>query len=159
MPRALLAAAVLVLGCAAALAGAARSAAAATAQVTIDVPQGKLKSVRLRHLPRGTLVAFAISATGKLAVELVSRTQLKTGKPRALFRAALDRRISFKVAIPRSDAYYLVLDNRRGAEPVTVTATVQAVRGKKQTPLPEEQRIPRPGGKFDETRAAGAARA
>jgi hypothetical protein len=157
MPRALLAAAALALGCAAALA--ARPAAAATAQVTIDVPQGKLKSVRLRHLPRGTLVAFAISATGRLAIELVSRTQLKTGKPRALFRAALDRRMSFKVAIPRSDDYYLVLDNRRGAEAVTVTATVQAVRGKKQTPLPEEQRIPRPGGKLDETRAAGAARA
>ena len=156
MSRALLAA-LLALGCAAMLA--ARPATAATAQVTLEVPQGKLKSVRLRHLPRGTLVGIGIRATGRLGIALVSATQLKSGKPRALFRAALDRKMTFKVAIPRSDDYYLVLDNRRGAEAVTVTATVQAVRGKDKTPLPDEPAAPRRGGKFDETRAAGAARA
>ena len=159
MPRALLAA-LLALGCAAVLAGGApRAAHAATAQVTIDVPQGKVKSVRLRHLPRGTLVAIVIRSTGKLGVALVSRTQLKTRKPRALFRAALDRKISFKVAIPESDDYYLVLDNRRGAETVTVTTTVRAVQGKKKTPAPRAPVVPKSGGKFDETRAMGAAQA
>jgi hypothetical protein len=157
MPRPLLAA-LLVLACAAALA-AAPPAAAATAQVTLDVPQGKIKSVRLRHLPRGTQVAIAIRSTGRLGVALVSRAQLKTGKPRALFRAALDRRMSFKVAIPQSDDYYLVFDNRRGDDAVTVTATVQAVQGKKKTPPPGAPVLPNSGGKFDETRAAGAARA
>jgi hypothetical protein len=145
------------LGCAAALAGAPRPATAATAQVTIEVPQGKLKSVRLRHLPRGTLVAISISATGRLGVALVSAKQLKAGKPRALFRAVLDRRISFKVAIPESDDYYLALDNRRGASAVTVTATVQAVQRKRNAPGTPAK--PKSGGKFDETRAADAARA
>jgi hypothetical protein len=153
MPRAVLAQ-LLALGCAALLAGAPHPGYAATAQVTIGVPQGKLKSVRLRHLPRGTQVSIAIDATGRLGVALVSAAQLKAGKARALFRAVLERRMSFKVAIPESDDYYLVFDNRRGAEPVTVTATVQAVRGKKEAP--DAPALPKSGGKYDETRAATA---
>lgn len=147
MPRAVLAR-LLALGCILAIACAAPLArAAASAQVTIDVPQGKLKSVRLRHLPGGTQVAIAISSTGRLGVALVSRAQLKTGKPRALFRAALDRKLSFRLVIPTSDDYYLVLDNRRGDSPVRVTATVSASRAKPD---------PKRGGKFDQTRAGGA---
>ena len=157
MPRPLLAlAAGIALGGAAALAGA-PSAAAASAQVTIDVPAGKIKSVRLRHLPRGTQVGFVIIANGKLGVALVGGKQLKGGKARALFRAAFSRRISFKVAIPASDDYYLVLDNRRGAATITVTATVEAEAGKRKAP--SAPALPKPGGKFDQTRAAGGARA
>jgi len=157
VPRPLLAlAAGLALGCAMALAGV-PSAAAATAQVTIDVPAGKVKSVRLRHLPRGAQVGFVIIANGKLGVALVGGKQLKGGKARALFRAAFSRRISFKVAIPASDDYYLVLDNRRGAATITVTATVEAEAGKRKAP--SAPALPKPGGKFDQTRAAGGARA
>ncbi len=154
MPRPLLAlAAGFALGCAAALAGVA-PAAAATAQVTIDVPAGKVKSVRLRHLPRGTQVGFVIIANGKLGVALVGGKQLKGGKASALFRAAFSRRLSFKIAIPASDDYYLVLDNRRGAATVRVTATVEAEAGKKKAPA-----APKREEKLDQTRAAGAARA
>jgi hypothetical protein len=128
--------------------------AASIAQVTIDVPQGKLKSVRLRHLPRGTLLAISVTVSGSLGVELVSKAQLKSGHPVALFRATLDRKLSFRLVIPTSDDYYLVLDNRRGANPVTVTATVQAVQGKKKAP--DAPALPKSGGKFDQTRAATA---
>ena len=156
MPRALLAR-LLALACAALLAGAAQFGAAATAQVTIEVPQGKAKSVRLRHLPRGTLVGVAIRASGRLGVALVSGTQLKSKKPEALFRAALERRMSFKVVIPETSDYYLVLDNRRGAEPVKATATIEAVRGRKRTPAPGAPAIPKSGGKLDETQAPQSA--
>lgn len=151
MPRAVLAQ-WLALGCVALLAAAPQPGIAATAQVTIEVPQGKVKSVRLRHLPRGTLVGIAVSVSSRLGVALVSAKQLKEKRPTALFRAALERRISFKVTIPESDDYYLVLDNRRGAGPVKVTATVQAVRGKKNPPSAPV--LPKRDGKFDQTRAA-----
>ena len=119
--------------------------------MAIEVPQGKAKSVRLRHVPRGTLVGIAISASGRLGVALVSAAQLKAGKPRALFRAVLERKISFKVAIPESDDYYLVLDNRRGAGAVSVTATIQAVQGGKSRRAPT---VPKRDGPFEQTRAA-----
>jgi len=147
----------LALACAVVLAGAAQMCVAATAQVTIEVPSGKAKLVRLRHLPRGTLIGVAISASGSLVVALRSAKQIRTKSPDAVFRAALERRMSFKVEIPETDDYYLVLDNRRGAEPVKATATIQAVRGKQQVPAPGAPAIPKGGGKLDETRAPGSA--
>jgi len=152
VPRALLTG-LLALGCAALFGGAPR-AGAATAQVTLEVPAGKLKSVRLRHLPRGAQVAFAISSNGRLGVALVSRKQLESGKAKALFRASFAHKMSFKVAIPASDDYYLVLDNRRGSRAVTVTATVEAEAGKKKAP--EAPSPPDGGGRLDQTRAAAA---
>jgi len=148
MPRAVLAL-LLALGCGALLAALPVPGSAATAQVTIDVPQGKLKSVRLRHLPRGTRLAISVSASGSIGLELVSKTQLKSGHPVALFRATLDHKLSFRLVIPTSDDYYLVLDNRRGDVPVRVTATVSAAPAK---PKPK----PKSDGNFDQTRAAGA---
>ena len=114
--------------------------------MTIDVPQGKLKSVRLRHLPRGTRLAISVSVSATLGVELVSKAQLKSRHPVALFRATLDRKLSFSLVIPTSDDYYLVLDNRRGEMPVRVSATVSAARA---TPKPKSD------GNFDQTRGAG----
>ena len=140
----------LALACAALLAMAAPPCTAAVAQVSVDVPQGKTKSVRLRRLPRGAVLGVAISASAALRIVLVSAGQLKSGKPQALFRGAVDRRMSFRVVIPESDDYYLVLDNRRGGQAVAVTATIEAQKGKPAPP-------PGKGGKVEETRAGSLA--
>jgi hypothetical protein len=97
-------------------------------QVSIEIPAGKTKTVRLRNLPRGTQVTVRIDASGKLVVALVSGLQLRSPRPEALFRGALDRRMSFKVVIPEPSDYYLVLDNRRASEAVKARATIRAVR-------------------------------
>lgn len=111
---------------AALLAGAQTWAARGSAQVSIEVPAGKTKTIRLRSLPRGTRLTVRIDAGGKLAVALISRAQLKSPKPEALFRGALDRRMSFMVVIPEPGHYYLVLDNRRGSAAIKARATIQA---------------------------------
>jgi len=118
----------VALGAAALLTAAEAGAAGGTVQVSIEVPGGKTRTVRLRNLPRGTHVTVRIDASGKLVVALVSGVQLKSPKPEALFRGALDRRMTFKVVIPESSDYYLVLDNRRASEPVKARATIRAVR-------------------------------
>jgi len=150
MPRAVLAP-LFALIAAAVLAVGAPPAGAASAKVTIEVPQGKLKSVRLRHLPRGTRLALAVSVSSPLEIALVSEAQLKSKHPVALVRATLDRKLSFRLVVPASDNYYLVLDNRRGGTPVRVSATVSASRAK-----PGQKKG---DGDFDQTRAAAAPRA
>ena len=140
------------LACAALLAGVAQPAVPAGAQVSIEVPQGKTRTVRLRMLPRGAEVAVAIRASGKLRVALVSAVQLRSPRPEALFRGALERRMSFKVAIPESSDYYLVLDNRRGTELVNATTTIRVARGAASPARPP----PAKGGKGNEARAARA---
>ena len=137
------------------LACAAPPAIAASVQVSIEVPPGKLKSVRLRHMPRGTRLAVSVSASGRLSIALVSKAQLKSGHAVALFRGTLDEKLSFSLLIPESDDYYLVLDNRRGTGPVKTTATIRVQKGA------AEPSRPRPGGdgKMNETRAAAPPRA
>jgi len=75
-----------------------------------------------------------------------------------VFRGALDRSIAFQVTLRESGDYYLVLDNRRGAEPVKARATIRAEKksAAPRTPGPGEKK---PGGRLDETRAARAVRA
>jgi len=138
------------LACAAVLAGAAPPCAAATVQVSIEVPAGKTKTVRLRHLPRGAVVDVALTASGKLRIALVSATQLKSRKPEALFRAAFERKLSFRVTAPEAGDYFLVLDNRQGAAPVNTTATIRAARGAARPGI----KPPAGDGKPGETRAA-----
>ena len=140
----------LALAGASLIACAAQLAIAATAQVSVEVPQGAVRTVRLLHLPRGTVVGVAISASGKLLLALVSGVQLKSSKPEAVFRGSLERRMSFKVVVPETSDYYLVLDNRRGAEPVKATATIRAESGAAAPPVPTP---PKKGSKLNEARA------
>jgi len=148
----------IALGAALALAGAAAPARAATVQVTVDVPQGKTKSVRLRRLPKGAIVAVQIRTNRKLRIAFVSAIELKSKKPEALFRGAVNRGITFRVTIPKSSDYYLVLDNRRGTKPVKTRATIKAEKGSAapKAPAPDEKK---PKGRLNETRAAPVLRA
>jgi hypothetical protein len=139
-----------LLGAALAFTCAELPAAGGTVQVSVEVPVGKTKTVRLRRLPRGAVIGVAIVASGNLRIALVSALQLKSKNPEALFRGALDRRLSFRVVIPESSDYYLVLDNRRGTEPVKTTATISAQKRatKPSRPPPAKE------GKMNQTRAA-----
>jgi len=143
------------LACAAVLAGAAPPCAAATVQVSIEVPPAKTKTVRLRNLPRGAVVDIALTASGKLRIALVGAAQLKSRHPEPLFRAAFEHKLSFRVTVPETEDYFLVLDNRRGSAPVKTTATIRAA---KRAASPRVK-PPAKDGKMNETRAAGAARA
>jgi hypothetical protein len=60
--------------------------------------------------------------------------------------------MSFQVVIPEASDYYLVLDNRRGTEPVKATATIRAEKAAARPSEPP----PRKGGKLNETRAGAA---
>jgi hypothetical protein len=132
VPRALLAALLLAL---------CGSLAAADAAVQLEVPAGKSKSVRLRNLPSGTVLQVAIKSSGRLLVALVSAKQLKSpeGKPQAVFRGALDRSLSFSVVVPERDDYFLVLNNARGSETLSVETAIRAQRGAQPKPAPERR--------------------
>jgi hypothetical protein len=142
----------LCLACAGTLAAlAAPAGGAATAQVTVEVPAGETRTVRLRKLPRGAVIGVSVVVSGRLRIALVSALQLKSDKPEALFRGSLERRLSFRVVIPESSDYYLVLDNRSGDTPVKTTATVRAEK-KASPPAPKVP--PGQGASLEGTRAA-----
>jgi hypothetical protein len=125
---------------------AAAPAAAAEAAVATELPAGQSKSIRLKQLPLGAEVMVRIASSGKLLVALVGARQLKRaeGSPKAVFRGAVERKLTFRIVIPETDDYYLVLNNRRGSETLNVEAEIRAVRAR-QKPAPTPERYsPRP---------------
>lgn len=125
----------LALGAAAPL-----PAVAAAAQVTFEVPQGKTKSMRLRNVASGMVMSIALRTSGRLLVALVGAHELKASpkNPRTLFRGAVERAMSFQVSIPKTGDYYLVLNNKRGSEPLEVRVTIRAERAKKPATPPAD---------------------
>jgi hypothetical protein len=99
--------------------------AAASIMFNVAVPSGKWKTTKLKNLPKGATVAVRIESTGSLVVALVnSRGYTKVSRP--LFAGQMEKDLSFAVEIPKTDDYFLVLDNRKGTQSRKVTITVQA---------------------------------
>ncbi len=97
---------------------------------TVEVPGGRLKSLRLRNLPEGAVVGVDVRTSGEIGVAFVRAKDPKEPPARVppLFAARLERRLTFSVTIPSTGNYYVVFDNRKKEEPRTVTVRVRAAR-------------------------------
>ena len=132
-----LAATLLFLCCLAA----APDALAVRASVQAEVAASTWKSIRLRGLPKGGSLAVRVESSGPVSLLLIHESQLaRFPKPvRPAFAASLDRRLSFRVTLPVAGTYYVVLDNRKGAESRSIRILFEALRpdGK---PAPSRQK-------------------
>jgi hypothetical protein len=119
-------------------------AGAASGPVTlnVDVPAGKWKGVRLKYLPKGTLVAVQIESNGDIVVAFVDSRHYRRfpDMSRPLFLGRVDKRLSFSISVPATDHYYLVFDNRSGPRTCAVKATVGATRAA-ATPIDAADKI------------------
>ncbi len=118
------------------------SAWAVDAAMTVEVPVGKYKSLRMHNLPKDAVVAVGIQTNGQLAVSVLGqqdyRKYPKSDEP--VFVGSVDRKLSFTVTIPKLDDYFLVFDNRLGGEAQKVKFAIHAERGKSG-----QQSAPAPG--------------
>ncbi len=107
-------------------------AQAAKAQVNSKVPPGKWKAVRLKNLPEGAGLSVKVIADGNLVVILVHEAELKRypAPISPAFQGTLETSLSFSVVIPESGNYYVIFDNRRGAEERRVRVLIHAVAPK-----------------------------
>lgn len=122
--------------------GATPEARAADAAVSVQVPAGQSRSIRLRNLPAGASMAVRVLTSGKLLVALVGEKQIREARGTPVFRAVVERRIAFKVVIPEAGNYFLVLGNRGGAETREVQAEIRALRAPEKRPPTDHS--PRP---------------
>jgi hypothetical protein len=140
----------MALGCATlfgCLATTAVPSLAVEATVNADIPPGKWKGVRLKSLPRGTSLALRVESSNALRVILVDSDELRRfPNTRALFEASMEKRLDFKVVIPRSGDYYVVFDNRKSTESRRIRLNVTAHPPPRITPPAARPK------KFDETR-------
>ena len=112
-----------------------RPAVAAEAAMSVELPGGKHKAVRLRNLPKGAIMAVAVQTSGPIAISLLSESDYrrfpKVEDP--VFLATVERKLSFTVTIPATGTFYLIMDNRRADDARKVKFVIRAQRG----PSPE----------------------
>ena len=122
----------------------------ADAAFSVEVPAGKARTVRLRNLPAGTAMAVRVVSSGKLLIALVSEKQVRSREPDGaapMFRAVVERSLTFKVTIPETGNYFLVLSNRGGSRALSVQAQVRALApARKPAPEKRDKREKGPAG-------------
>ncbi len=132
------------------------AAVAAEAAMSVEVPPGQYRSLRLRNLPKDAVLAVAVQTPDKLATSLVSELDYRRyPKPEdPVFVGTVDRHLSFTVTIPQTGHYFLVFDNRQGAAAQKVKFVVRAERKQtqqpKQSPAPSAPAPTSPGTKRDQ---------
>jgi hypothetical protein len=123
-------------------------ACAAEAALSVEVPAGQFKRARLTNLPKDAVLAVLVqtSGSGKLVVNLINERAFQNpSKPEEpIFMGSVERRLSFTVTIPETGNYFLVLDNRRGAETQKIRLGIRAERGRSAAPPPPQLQQPPP---------------
>lgn len=99
--------------------------------VSITIPAGTWKAVRLRNLPRETMVAVALRCDGSLTVGLVNAPDHARfpNVANPLFWGQAESKLGFSATIPQPGDYFVVLDNRTGTGPRHITMTTTARLG------------------------------
>jgi len=99
--------------------------------VSVTIPSGTWKAVRLRNLPRETVVAVALRCDGSLTVGLVNAPDHARFPDVAnpLFLGQAESKLGFSATIPQPGDYFVVLDNRNGTGPRRITMTTTARLG------------------------------
>jgi hypothetical protein len=101
---------------------------AAEAEFSVEVPSGQSKTLRLKNLPAGTILKAKLVSNGDLGILLIDSEAYKRlpAAKRPLFRAAMERKLSFSVRIEKSDHYFIVFNNKSATIPRSVQIKVQA---------------------------------
>lgn len=98
--------------------------------VSLSLPTGKWKAIRLRNLPKDTVVSVALQSDGALSVGFLTTPDHarfpKMAKP--LFWGQTESKLGFSVTIQEKGDYYVVLENREGDRPRQITLRTTARR-------------------------------
>lgn len=110
------------------------------ARLSVEIPPGKFKTLRLRNAPAEAQVALAVKSSSRIMVSVLNesdaRTYPQTQEP--LLTAPVEQAMSFSVTLPATGNYYVVFDNTRGTENAKVQMALRAARARAPSqPAPE----------------------
>lgn len=92
--------------------------------------------MRLNNVPADTRLAFAVEASSRITVALLTETdsQRYPAVSEALFTAAVEPALTFSATVKTAGTYYLVLDNEKGNAVCQVRVAFRAMRGTSPPP-------------------------
>lgn len=102
-----------------------------SARVSIDVPAGKWKSVRLKNLPRNAAIKIEVKSDNAVTLSVMDEANYKRypNIKRPLLQSRVINKFSFTVKIPASGHYYLVFDNSSGMREAKLDVTISGASG------------------------------
>lgn len=111
---------------------------AAKAALQAEVPPHQWRALRLKRLPKDASLAVRVETPGPINVILVHQKELERfpNPVRPVFAGSAERRLTFSVTVPTAGDYFVILDNRKGAEARDVRVLIEAL------PAPRPQRKP-----------------
>jgi hypothetical protein len=92
-------------------------AAEKSAEVNSEVQPRRWSAIQLSNVNRGATLTVKLNLDGQATIVLVNKSQLKKYPrvTRPLFRTETRNRANFSIVAPKSDDYYLIVDNRKGS--------------------------------------------
>ena len=107
--------------------------------LSVDVPSGKWKALRLRNLPTDAMIAVEVQTSRDVIVAFVDGTEYRRypAVQRPLFSGRVEKQMSFSVTTVVAGDYFVVFDNLSGRESRAVTVKVRASRGARRDPAKE----------------------
>lgn len=102
-----------------------------SAQLAIDVPAGKWKTVRLKNLPMNAAVKVEIKSEGAVTLFFIDQKNYEKypNIKRPLFKSRVINTLSFTVKIPSTGHYYLIFDNVAGVREARLDVTIYGASG------------------------------
>jgi len=99
-----------------------------SATVNASIEAGDTHTTRLGNLPKSANVSIQLNAEGKLNVLLINEADFKAFPKikTPLFKGQTSGEFGFSIKVPKTGAYYLVLDNRDGDQAHAFSMTVTA---------------------------------
>lgn len=94
------------------------------------VPAGEWQAIKMRGLPGGASLEVQLETDGQLKVFIVDEAQFRrlAGGGEALFASQFSDGLQFRLRIPASADYFLVLDNRQGETSRQVSVGITGAR-------------------------------
>jgi hypothetical protein len=102
-----------------------------TAKLAISVSPGQHKAIRLKNLPRDSVVNVDVNGDGIVTVLFATEAQYKEypNIPRPLFQSTVRDRFNFTVTIPATGNYHLIFDNSAGSRSVKLDTIITGASG------------------------------
>ena len=96
--------------------------------VSVDVPPGQWKGIRFKDLPKDIVLALGMTVNGGISVGFLTAADHRQfpNMTQPLFWGQAEAKLGFSVTIQQPGDYYVVLDNREGANARRVNLTLKA---------------------------------
>lgn len=98
------------------------------ASLSTQVDAAAVHTTKLGNLPKAASVSIKVKVDGKINILLLNQSDFKRfpSSQAPLFSSTTADNIGFNVKIPETGHYYLVIDNRAGKEPRSISIDIKA---------------------------------